>query len=194
MELVSIETQDPHIAGKPPGCGACSYHDIGGGYCPDSGDSAVAKAAFILEGPGADEVVFGFPLAGATGRVWDWKLLPLTGLGRDRVVIANTIRCRPPANKYPIGKLRTAAERVCRQYDTKLRSFNPTCYGVTFHPAALFRTPNRARLVKRALERVGELVRDGERPCLLCGEKALSVFLPHLRGGLKKWQGHWEYL
>ena len=27
---------------------------------------------------------------------------------------------------------------------------------------------------------------------LLMGAHALEVFLPHLKGGLKKWQGHWE--
>ena len=125
--------------------------------------------------------------------MWEWKLLPITGFPRALVCIANTIRCRPPGNKYPIGKLRTVAEHCCRQYDDDvITAFHPDIWGVTYHPAALFRTPNRAKLLLRALTRVGELARSGRRPALLMGEKAMHVFLPHLPDGLKKWQNHWE--
>lgn len=190
MNVILVPT---HIGSKPDLCSLCPYHEIGGGFCADEGDSNTAKILFVLEGPGQEEILDGRPLTGRTGRFWEWKLLPHTGFVRGDVAIANTLRCRPPGNKYPIGKLRVVAERFCRCHDGKvIKPFHPTHWGVTYHPAALFRTPNRSKIILRALTRAGEIARSGGRPALLMGDKAMGVFVPHLKGGVKKWQGHWE--
>lgn len=62
-----------------------------------SGD---ADLMFIGEAPGRNEDLRGEPFVGAAGRLLD-QLLEEAGIARDRVYIANVLKCRPPGNRDP---------------------------------------------------------------------------------------------
>ncbi|KIG18188.1 Uracil-DNA glycosylase, family 4 [Enhygromyxa salina] len=59
-----------------------------------------AELMFVGEAPGADEDRLGEPFVGVAGQRLDRWLAQL-GLGRDRVYIANVLKCRPPGNRDP---------------------------------------------------------------------------------------------
>lgn len=59
-----------------------------------------AKVMFIGEGPGHDEDLQGVPFVGKAGRLLT-QIIEAMGLARDRVYIANTVKCRPPGNRNP---------------------------------------------------------------------------------------------
>ncbi|UCC92614.1 MAG: uracil-DNA glycosylase [Thermoplasmata archaeon] len=66
---------------------------------PGSGDPR-ARLMLVGEAPGANEDEGGEPFIGRAGRILD-KALEEAGLSRERVWIANTVRCRPPDNRAP---------------------------------------------------------------------------------------------
>ena len=55
---------------------------------------------FIGEGPGADEDRLGEPFVGRAGQLLD-RMIGAMGWTRDRVYIANVVKCRPPGNRDP---------------------------------------------------------------------------------------------
>ena len=59
-----------------------------------------SKIMFIGEGPGRDEDEQGVPFVGAAGKLLD-KMLAAIELDRDKVYIANIVKCRPPNNRTP---------------------------------------------------------------------------------------------
>lgn len=63
--------------------------------------SATARAIFVGEAPGSNEDKQGEPFVGAAGRFLD-ELLGVAGLARDRIYIANILKCRPPKNRDPL--------------------------------------------------------------------------------------------
>lgn len=65
----------------------------------------------IGEAPGAEEDRRGEPFVGRAGQLLDQMLLAI-GQNRDRVFIANILKCRPPDNRDP--KPEEAA--ACREY------------------------------------------------------------------------------
>lgn len=60
-----------------------------------------ADLLFVGEGPGAEEDRLGEPFVGRSGKLLDKLLLEELGLTRDRVYIANVVKCRPPENRDP---------------------------------------------------------------------------------------------
>ena len=78
--------------------------------------------AFFLEAPGETEINMNTPLCGSAGHLWEYSLLSATGLNRREVFVGNTLRCRPPDNKFPTGELGSKARAHCRAYD-RLHSF-----------------------------------------------------------------------
>jgi uracil-DNA glycosylase len=54
----------------------------------------------VGEAPGAEEDRRGEPFVGRAGQLLD-QMLRAVGLGRDRVFIANILKCRPPGNRDP---------------------------------------------------------------------------------------------
>ncbi|MCI0687356.1 MAG: uracil-DNA glycosylase [Sporichthyaceae bacterium] len=82
------------------GCVACAElaagrtHVVPGVY-PDGAD-----VLLIGEAPGAQEDASGVPFVGKAGQVLD-ALLGAAGLARDRVAVANVLKCRPPGNRKP---------------------------------------------------------------------------------------------
>ena len=61
-----------------------------------------ADVMFIGEGPGQQEDATGVPFVGRAGQLLD-DMLKVIGLDRTRVYIANTVKCRPPGNRDPLG-------------------------------------------------------------------------------------------
>lgn len=63
------------------------------------GDPA-AHLLFVGEAPGAEEDRKGEPFVGRAGQLLD-RMIRSIGLARERVYIANVLKCRPPGNRDP---------------------------------------------------------------------------------------------
>ena len=59
-----------------------------------------ADIKFIGEGPGGDEDIKGEPFVGKAGQLMD-KAFEGLGIDRNKVYIANIVKCRPPNNRDP---------------------------------------------------------------------------------------------
>ena len=59
-----------------------------------------ADIMFIGEGPGADEDIQGEPFVGKAGKLMNMAFETL-GIDRQKVYIANIVKCRPPSNRNP---------------------------------------------------------------------------------------------
>ncbi len=59
-----------------------------------------ADIMFIGEGPGADEDAQGIPFVGKAGQLMN-KAFDIVGIEREKVYIANIVKCRPPNNRDP---------------------------------------------------------------------------------------------
>ena len=59
-----------------------------------------AKIMFIGEGPGADEDAQGIPFVGKAGQLMN-KAFEVVGIEREKIYIANIVKCRPPNNRDP---------------------------------------------------------------------------------------------
>lgn len=125
---------------------------------------------FIGEAPGAEEDAAGEPFVGHAGRLLGNMLLSL-GLQRDKVYIANVIKCRPPEDRHPhVGEITACLPYLKRQIglvrpkiivalgktaasalletDATIASLRGSVHDyqgiplvVTFHPAYLLRSP-----------------------------------------------------
>lgn len=60
-----------------------------------------AEVLFIGEGPGKNEDLQGRPFVGAAGKFLD-EMLKSINLEREKVYIANVVKCRPPGNRDPL--------------------------------------------------------------------------------------------
>ena len=132
-----------------------------------------AEVMFIGEGPGQQEDLKGEPFVGRSGQLLD-KLMATVDLFRDRnIYIANTVKCRPPQNRDPLGVEQDACIGYLREQVTLLRPKLIVCLGriaamrlirenfkitrehgqwvkkggfelmAMYHPAALLRDPTR---------------------------------------------------
>jgi len=70
-----------------------------------------AELLFVGEGPGADEDVQGVPFVGRAGQLLN-NMIAAMGLDRQRVYIANIVKCRPPKNRVP----EPAEANICTQF------------------------------------------------------------------------------
>ena len=59
-----------------------------------------ADIMFIGEGPGADEDIQGEPFVGKAGQLMN-KAFEALEIEREKVYIANIVKCRPPQNRNP---------------------------------------------------------------------------------------------
>ena len=136
--------------------------------------SQQADILFVGEGPGREEDLQGRPFVGPAGQLLD-KMLSAIDLDREKVYIANIVKCHPPQNRVPLedealaclpylraqtGLLKpriivclgaTAAKYI---YDrevriTRARGIWKEKKGVwilpTYHPAALLRDPDKKK-------------------------------------------------
>jgi uracil-DNA glycosylase family 4 len=70
-----------------------------------------SKVAFVGEGPGENEDFFGMPFVGRAGKILD-DIMNEAGLERSRVMITNTVKCRPPNNREPTDE----EMKACRPF------------------------------------------------------------------------------
>lgn len=70
--------------------------------------------ALIGEAPGADEIKLGRPFVGKAGQLLD-RALAASGIDRDRCLIANVFRYRPPDNK--VGHFFASRRRALAEND-----------------------------------------------------------------------------
>ena len=131
-----------------------------------------ADIMLIGEGPGADEDRQGIPFVGRAGKLMD-KAFEGLGIEREKVYIANIVKCRPPANRVPEDDEATACLDYLRNQvilvrpkiivllgSTALKNILGKEYGITasrgkwiekkgilymstWHPAALLRDENK---------------------------------------------------
>ena len=135
-------------------CADCDLHRGRNNAVPGEG-AADAELLFIGEGPGSQEDLQGRPFVGPAGRFLD-ELLASIGLRRDRVFIANMVKCRPPQNRDPLP----AEIGACSKYlNRQIELINPRLI-VTLGRFSLARFfPGES--ISRARGRLRE--RDGRR-------------------------------
>ena len=154
-------------------CTSCSLHTSRTQTVFGVGDPQ-ADWMIIGEAPGAEEDRRGEPFVGRAGKLLD-EMLRAVGRSRDRVFIANILKCRPPNNRDPKGeesaacrgylrrqielvepKIILAVGRIAAQLllETdepvgRLRGsrhqLGDTPLVVTYHPAYLLRSPSQKR-------------------------------------------------
>ena len=142
-----------------------------------------ASLMFVGEGPGADEDASGVPFVGKAGQLLN-NMIAAMGLQRDRVYIANIVKCRPPKNRVPEpAEANTCSQFLLQQIDivqpkvivalgataamyllgvkqslTSLRGQWHDVRGakcaVTYHPAFLLRDPRQKGEAWKDLQRV----------------------------------------
>lgn len=99
------------LADEASGCTRCALAATRTQVVFGTGDPT-ADLMFVGEGPGAQEDEQGLPFVGRSGQLLDRLVLEELGLTRDRVYIANVVKCRPPGNRDPLPAEITA----CRPY------------------------------------------------------------------------------
>lgn len=131
-----------------------------------------AEVLLIGEGPGKNEDEQGVPFVGRAGQLLD-DMLAMIGLSREKVYIANMVKCRPPENRDPLNVEQEACIGYLRRQTKLLRPKIIVCLGriaamkiidpefkisqqhgqwferggismmALYHPAALLRDPRR---------------------------------------------------
>ena len=184
---------------KPAQCHQCPAAVKHIGFCPDKIVSG-ARFAVWAQSPGQSEImrVPPEPLVGQAGFVLENWIIPRAGLQGYPMSKCNTIRCHPPGDKYPTGKVRRAAEAQCRQYDQVTPAdFDVTL--VTLHPAGVMRTKfDPLPLIIRDFQRAKMLLDQGKSVLVLMGTEAMDLWAPDLRHpqkgsnyGVTDWRGHY---
>ena len=87
-----------------------------------------SKLLFIGEAPGEQEDLSGIPFVGAAGKLLD-DLLTSVGLSRERVYIANILKCRPPNNRDPLPAEQEACIPFLRRQTALLQPRIIVCVG-----------------------------------------------------------------
>ena len=87
-----------------------------------------AKILFIGEAPGEQEDLSGIPFVGAAGRLLT-DLLTSVGMAREKVYIANILKCRPPGNRDPEPAEQEACLPYLREQTALLRPRIIVCVG-----------------------------------------------------------------
>src|SRR5882672_4590845 len=81
-------------------CKRCPLHKQGRKQIVFGVGNPHAELLFVGEGPGADEDEQGEPFVGRSGQLLT-NMIKAMGLTRERVYIANIVKCRPPGNRAP---------------------------------------------------------------------------------------------
>ena len=84
---------------KHKNCAACSLCKTRKKFVFGAG-TAFTDVLVIGEAPGEQEDIEGKPFVGAAGQLLT-KMLAAIGLERDKIFIANILKCRPPGNRKP---------------------------------------------------------------------------------------------
>lgn len=82
-------------------CTRCPLADERSGVVVGTGPEH-ARLLLLGGAPGRTEELLGLPFAGAAGNVVDTALAEV-GLSRDDVALTTVVKCRPPADRTPVG-------------------------------------------------------------------------------------------
>lgn len=91
-------------------CRRCRLGDVRTNIVLPSGDRS-SSVAIVGEAPGAQEDMRGVPFVGRAGTILE-RLMAEAGLDRGKVMITNTVKCRPPGNRRP----RSDEMAACRPF------------------------------------------------------------------------------
>ncbi len=95
-------SHDPDVlSDRIRGCVACPELAVARSQVVVGELPAGARLLIVGEAPGASEDEQGRPFVGKAGQVLDGALAA-AGLPRDRVAVANVLKCRPPGNRRPL--------------------------------------------------------------------------------------------
>lgn len=98
---MSKEEDMKHVISSVENCKKCSLWKTRKN--PVSGEGSLdADILFVGEAPGYNEDMQGRPFVGKAGKILD-DLLESIGLDRNKVYIANILKCRPPGNRNPLN-------------------------------------------------------------------------------------------
>ncbi len=92
------------------GCTACELHKTRTNCVFGTGDIN-ADVLFVGEAPGDSEDKTGTPFVGRAGKLLDQYLFAVD-IPREKVYIANILKCRPPHNRDPLPE----EEAACMDY------------------------------------------------------------------------------
>lgn len=165
--------------------GDCSRCKLSGGRTQIVFGSGPVHAdlMFVGEGPGEQEDLQGEPFIGRAGQLLT-KMIEAMGLSREKVYIANVVKCRPPENRNPepdeiescspflkaqielvnpkvivgLGKFAVQTLLKSETRISELRGKWATYQGrkfmATYHPAYLLRNPSEKKSVWEDLQLV----------------------------------------
>jgi len=188
-EVAARRTQLEDLANESSACTLCPLSDARQRVVFGSGD-ANADLMFIGEGPGAEEDRQGLPFVGPAGELLT-KIIESIGSSRDRVYIANVVKCRPPGNRDP----RPEEAEACKRFlDKQIELVKPRIIvalgrvaaqslldtnlslgrlrgrwhrvagvptRVTYHPAALLRNASWKRPTWEDMQEVRDSLKSG---------------------------------
>jgi len=147
----------------------------------------------VGEGPGATEDETGRPFVGRSGKLLD-KIFASIDLDREKLFIANIVKCRPPNNRTPaVSESETCSKFLKQQIeimkpgiiialgasaartllDTRtgigllrgeFHSYMETPVLVTYHPAALLRSPALKRAVWEDMKKLRSFMEEAGLP------------------------------
>ena len=148
-----------------------------------------AEVLFIGEAPGANEDQQGEPFVGRAGKLLD-DMLAMIGLSRENIYITNSVKCRPPENRDPLGEEKDACRGYLRQQVRLMKPKLIVCLGrisamelikpdfkisrehgqffdrsgtlmmALYHPAALLRDPRKKPETFEDLKRLQEKIAE----------------------------------
>ena len=101
-----------------------------------------SKIMFIGEGPGADEDKEGIPFVGKAGKLMN-NAFDAIEIEREKVYIANIVKCRPPNNRDPENDEISACINYLRNQVMIIKPKIIVLLGRIAHPAALLRDENK---------------------------------------------------
>lgn len=82
-----------------PNCKLCGLCENRTNLVLPSGD-LMSPVVFVGEAPGEKEDLSGRPFVGRSGKLLD-AIMEEEGVDRSKVMITNTVKCRPPSNRDP---------------------------------------------------------------------------------------------
>ena len=123
MNYTSLE----ELQGACAECMACPLGKTRTKSVFGTGD-AKAELMFVGEAPGEQEDLSGVPFVGRAGQLLD-KFLYAVDIPREKVYIANILKCRPPKNRDPLPEEEEACIGYLREQVRLIRPKIIVCLG-----------------------------------------------------------------
>ena len=100
-------------------CKLCDLHETAKTVCMEASGEPEWPGIVVGEAPGANEDDVGRPFVGRAGRVLDRALCEATNMTpksvRQRLIVTNAVKCRPPNNATPTAQQLDTCVRYLEQ-------------------------------------------------------------------------------